>query len=386
MTEERPPGGLRLHELEFGTLNNFGDTSARGSGSPRRGSSKFFLNTSLRDTFGRDTMKGVTQFNGIIISVRSSIDAAYARKDHLLVKMGVEDPKVTEYFIYKVYIPEIECRPYPLSLDDPVVYTYPDVYPSSKFSEPIEIGTVVKVQYSSLATLTDPFIVSVEGDIYFAFEGLDQSKLKTLWKRVPKAVLGFAAATPFEGPTPEADRIRATLNLLGPRFREQKKNGRGELSSGGDMSSEMSKAVIAVMKTLKNNTPAHFRYILTGGNDLFHHGLLCNDDGVRTSGEDGDCYTSRHTQGKAVDFTLSPHGAPALNRVTEVLLAYSAGDNNFRFIDEYTNPTSASTGGHFHMSWGLSETREGPKNIATANRRSKLDKEDADYLEPILIA
>ena len=215
MTEEREPGGLLLEELQFGTLNNFGDTTAVGSASRRRGTSKQFLDSALREAFGKDTMKGVNQFTGIIISVRSSADPAYSRKDHLLSNMGSEEPKVEEYFVYKVYIPEVECRPYPKSLKDPVIYTYPDVHPSKKIEQEgqLPIGAVVKIQYSSIWSLSDPMIVATEGDIYFAFEGLDVSKAAELWKKGPKSVLQPAASNNY----PPVKSKTAT-NTTGPEF------------------------------------------------------------------------------------------------------------------------------------------------------------------------
>lgn len=249
MTEERDPGGLKLDELKFGAMNNFGDTTAVGSASRRRGSSRQFLDSALKETFARDTMKGINQLTGIIVSVRSSTDPAYSRKDHLLSNMGSEETKVLEYFVYKVYIPEVECRPYPKSLNDPVLYTYPDVHPSKKIEqgEQLKLGTVVKVQYSSLWSLSDPMIVATEGDIYFAFEGLDVSKAAELWKKGPKSVIQSPASNNY----PPVKSKTAT-NTTGPEFAKAVK-----AIANSDL---LAAAIVAIAKQEQNYRGYNYNY------------------------------------------------------------------------------------------------------------------------------
>ena len=80
---------------------------------------------------------------------------------------------------------------------------------------------------------------------------------------------------------------------------------------------------------------------ISAGNDQFHHNTP-------------EAANSRHKRGRAVDFTVKPADAATLDKVLTILRRH-AGVNggNFRFIDEYRKPTGHSTGGHFHMSWGL---------------------------------
>lgn len=131
--------------------------------------------------------------------------------------------------------------------------------------------------------------------------------------------------------TPNADRLRATLNSLG--FSEKG----DELSNGGDITAKAADVGIAVSKKINELYP-DIKLTFTGGNDTFHQRLP---------------YNSRHKRGTGLDFVISPNDQKSVNRVKKILQGYAAGNNpNFRFIDEYANPTKAASGKHFHISWG----------------------------------
>lgn len=375
MAEEREPGGLKLDELQFGTLNNLGDVSMAGSVSRVRGNSKTFVDHSLRNAFKRDTMQGVNHFYGIVITSRQTIDPTYAKKDHLLVDMGAEEVKVEGYFIYKVFIPEIECRPYPKSMDDPVLYTYPDVYPSKKIEKlgALPPGTVVKVQYTSIATLSDPIIVEAEGDVYFAFEGIDESKLKKLWKSQPKFIIG--------GLTPNGDRLREALDEMGIP------HARAALTEGGDLREEFVDTLIELLDSPEGERIRDRIAVVGTGNDTWHQ---------------QNSPTSQHTKGNAIDITIRrPGGAkvtvgsaaqyqvdangaerlvssgkeawerakekslpdeerpfsnpddPSHASVLDVAAVFESwSSGEFSFIDEYNHPSPKATGPHYHISGG----------------------------------
>lgn len=149
----------------------------------------------------------------------------------------------------------------------------------------------------------------------------------------------------FTGPTPNADRVRLILKSFG--YLEKGK----ELSSGGDLSVETSIAAIAVLSTIKSELP-DLKITLTGGNDSFHQKLN---------------YNSRHKLGNAFDLIVGNSTPTNINRVETILFRYTAGnDPNFRFINEYSSPTKAATGKHFHISWGPGT--EGAVNVAKAKK------------------
>jgi hypothetical protein len=143
--------------------------------------------------------------------------------------------------------------------------------------------------------------------------------------------------------TPNANKLRQTLQTLG--YKEKKQ----EISSGGDISEKLSTIASKIFTTIKNEYP-NISVEVTGGNDLFHANLD---------------YNSRHKKGNGLDFTISPSTQQDINNVNMILLGYVAGDNAFRFINEYDKPTKSATAKHFHISYGVGT--EGIENVERAN-------------------
>tara|TARA_R110000868_G_scaffold183538_4_gene424832 strand:- start:416 stop:1642 length:1227 start_codon:yes stop_codon:yes gene_type:complete len=143
---------------------------------------------------------------------------------------------------------------------------------------------------------------------------------------------------------PNANRLRSTIASLG--YREKGI----EIDNGGDITPELSTAASALFRKIKQIYP-QYTVTVSGGNDFFHHGLG---------------YTSRHTLGNGLDFVISPSSNPSdLNNIVSILNGFSKGLNPyFRYIDEYRHQTSAGTGNHFHISWGVGS--EGSATLANA--------------------
>jgi len=127
-----------------------------------------------------------------------------------------------------------------------------------------------------------------------------------------------------------AEDIRSTLNQLGY---SEKGN---ELSIGGEITDDLSTIVNQILNDFKNTNPT-VKITITGGNDKYHKGLG---------------YQSKHTEGKAVDLTLSPYNSETSSSFIKILDSYKSKNSNFTYIDEYTNPSGAATGGHFHLQFG----------------------------------
>ncbi len=185
-----------------------------------------------------------------------------------------------------------------------------------------------------------------------------------------KSMAAFGAASTIEdyrtfaGPTPNADRLRAVIAQLGASRVYEKGD---EIANGGDITAELAEAATSVMSTIAVEFP-HIQIRITGGNDKFHQGLICKNGqymstkrngaaaGGRRSGAPGNCYKSRHTNGRGLDFVLASgrgSGDSDLDSVVAVLRRHVSGNAGmFRFIDEYRNPTSAATAPHIHFSWG----------------------------------
>lgn len=146
-----------------------------------------------------------------------------------------------------------------------------------------------------------------------------------------------------------SSQFRSTIKSLG--FTEKG----SELTSGGDIKSDfldiMNALVSEWKKTGGSNCPLKF----TSGNDKYH----------KTVG-----YASRHSKGEAMDATL-PSGCHSA--FINLLNSYKRKYNGFSYIDEYRNPSSKATGGHFHMSYragqpeGSKESIEQPNSLSSGN-------------------
>jgi len=169
-------GGLDLRSLRFGTLNFLRDDSINDSGDRRRGNPLTFLVQSLGKAYGIDTLKDVINFRGIVLKAekvnkdsivpinRSEILNAYLNVS-LGAKIVAAFTRDKPVYVYKVYIPELEMRPPPVSADDPILDTYFDVYDSRVFPEDdaeIKKGTVVTVVFEDFKNLLNPQIIGAE--------------------------------------------------------------------------------------------------------------------------------------------------------------------------------------------------------------------------------
>jgi len=134
---------------------------------------------------------------------------------------------------------------------------------------------------------------------------------------------------PFTGPTPNADKLREKLKELG--YTEK---GR-EISNGGDISVEITDAMIEILKSIKEKYPS-YAVKLTGGNDEYHQKLS---------------YNSRHKSGYAMDFVTTPSKNP--KDLDNIVLILESFKKKYKpkgvYIDEYRRPSSAATAGHFHV-------------------------------------
>jgi hypothetical protein len=118
----------------------------------------------------------------------------------------------------------------------------------------------------------------------------------------------------------------------------------GQLSGGGEISSDLSKIVNELIAEFNEKYPECVG-TFTSGNDQFHQNITS--------------YTSLHTKGLAVDLTLP---SSCHSSFIELLKQYKSKYNGFSFIDEYTNPTKLATGGHFHVSYRKGKPEGGGKS------------------------
>ena len=117
-----------------------------------------------------------------------------------------------------------------------------------------------------------------------------------------------------------------------------------ELTSGGDLNPVLLDILTKLLEEWEKANP-NCNLKFTSGNDKFHKGITS--------------YTSRHTKGEAVDVTLDQ---PCRTSFITLLNSYKSKYNGFSFIDEYTNPTSKATGGHFHLSYRSGAPEGGGKS------------------------
>lgn len=161
---------IKMSDLGFGSLNNIQDGNSGESGDRRRTSTTTAIRLAVESAFAKDTLNNITEFNGVIVSFRPVSYPSYSNKTALfeerLIKCSEnskadEKPQKYATFAYKIYIPELEPRPAPISNNDPVLVTYPDVYCDIEGYEftPLELGTLVAVKYEDVENLFNPRIV-----------------------------------------------------------------------------------------------------------------------------------------------------------------------------------------------------------------------------------
>lgn len=140
------------------------------------------------------------------------------------------------------------------------------------------------------------------------------------------------------------DSLRDTLDNLG--YDEKG----SELTSGGSVSNNLTDLVSQILSKYKETNP-NVKVTITAGNDNFHQKLN---------------YKSSHTDGNAIDLTISPYNSKNAQDLINILNDFKSKDSKFSYIDEYTNPSSAATGGHFHLQHGESSGMSGGGNMEEA--------------------
>lgn len=112
----------------------------------------------------------------------------------------------------------------------------------------------------------------------------------------------------------------------------QLKGGGADIDSGGSVDPKFLGIVTSLFQEFKKMQP-DANLVITSGNDKFHHGLN---------------YTSLHSKGRALDVTL---GTGFHRKFIKLLNDYKGQYPGFGYIDEYNDPSDASTGPHFHLQY-----------------------------------
>ena len=123
-------------DLKFGVLNPLEDANVSNSGDRRRTSSLTALNNTTSRAYGKNSLRRVQRFNGIIVHKKQVQTPRYQNRALLLQGYVASQPleaaatdtsssstatsagnlqpySGNPYTIYKVYIPELEPRPAP---------------------------------------------------------------------------------------------------------------------------------------------------------------------------------------------------------------------------------------------------------------------------------
>lgn len=148
----------------------------------------------------------------------------------------------------------------------------------------------------------------------------------------------------------DASELRSTLDNLG--YDEKG----SEITSGGNITDQISSIVSDILNDYKQLKP-DVDVIVTAGNDNFHKKLN---------------YKSKHTEGQAIDLVLKPYNAENANSFISILNKYKSKDAKFSYIDEYTNPSGAATGGHFHLQYGEGTAKGTGMETASPEMLTKL--------------
>tara|TARA_R110000782_G_scaffold110211_1_gene199456 strand:+ start:25503 stop:26735 length:1233 start_codon:yes stop_codon:yes gene_type:complete len=173
-------GGIELKELTYGQLNNLRENDSNASGDRRRTDPVTALRIATERAFSRDTLRGVSEFYGIVVGRRTITTAIYDYRPTILNSFSTitqtdvakdEEPVLHDVninqFLYKVYIPELQPLCPPTSFDDPIIFNYPDVgvdFPLGGKTD-IALGAFVTVRYEDPGNLFGPKIVKVSDEV-----------------------------------------------------------------------------------------------------------------------------------------------------------------------------------------------------------------------------
>jgi len=188
---------LTFSDLGFGFLNDVRDNSAN-SFDRRRSNAFDYWRSAVQHSYDKNTLANINSFRGFVIHVSKKNGLVAGQKDAVLkkyIEKGAFDKLgswlrgfagIDPVNVYKVYIPELECRPAPMSYTDPVVETYYDVYESDAVKgREIKRGSKVTVTWENLFGFVRPMITEVGETI--AFEEIE----------LQSAITAHAGATPL---------------------------------------------------------------------------------------------------------------------------------------------------------------------------------------------
>jgi D-alanyl-D-alanine carboxypeptidase len=148
--------------LKWTTMNPLEDQTERGSADPRRGTSIRFLNKTLNHMYSKNCLVNTDEFYGIVV-MQFRRDSESVNLPHTIMNSitGVKNAP-GNHNVYKVYIPELECRPYPMAVNDPILATYQDVMGADLA---YAMGDIVRIQYGDLGNMKNPRIVGKMGTV-----------------------------------------------------------------------------------------------------------------------------------------------------------------------------------------------------------------------------
>ena len=386
---------LNLSDLSFGVMNPIGDTSADNSFDRRRSTLIHYLQKCISDAYAIDTLKKYDKFAGIIIQ-KEEIPRIITSDPGAKLQQYTNSSNVKDFFknllegdtitAYRVYIPELECRPPPVGQDDPVIGTYqqmlpdPNFYPDyGVFTKTFEIGQVVSVVFGDVFVLSDPRIVDAGEVLHIEnFDAAPSSTRGAFEKNPPRRASaaphsGHASGNPATSPTlcsdamngytpgENAEALRAWIRTTGGKVYEKSKQAGTyddgpQLDNGGDISSEVVAFIKQAFTEILEEVPTVQKIKISGGNDALHQCETRN---------------SLHRRGLAVDFTLEPATAANVEAVNQIMLEYTAGTSGeVRFKNEYdpSQTTSHTTGDHFHVQIGGRAGASGDRNLDEAQQ------------------
>tara|TARA_Y100000310_G_scaffold249321_1_gene255364 strand:+ start:3463 stop:4593 length:1131 start_codon:yes stop_codon:yes gene_type:complete len=151
-----------LSKLGFGQLNPLVETKTVYV-DQQRSTSTSTMNMALRAYYDKNCLVNKDEFYGVVVHQLERTNPSHSNKNSWTHQGN--DESTAGYPVYKVYIPELECRPEPDSYEDPIIGTYKEIPVAYDLSMSPGLGAIVKVRYGDLANMDFPEIVSIEGAI-----------------------------------------------------------------------------------------------------------------------------------------------------------------------------------------------------------------------------
>ena len=246
---------MKLVDLPYGYCNPVKDDGVDGSTDRRRSNGVDYLTAVIQDVYSRKATAKIGVFTGVVLYAADIDEICSQDRGKVLEQLATKTTaemavsKLIDFFrgekartvpVYKVYIPELECRPAPMNFADPIIHTYYNVYLDARMEgESLSVGQVCEVRFDNLNNFSGARIIAAGPEIQWQ-ESSDSSLAGTHTEGIPTPAGntdydyssgGGGSASPFAGTVPRPGPEDPYITRMSEAAREKKRKAEGTVLS-----------------------------------------------------------------------------------------------------------------------------------------------------------